>query len=153
METGYYGVLICDTHLGGIGVDVNVTVVLALQVLKTFEAAEEDVQAKAEELHEIANKYEKAKALEDKIKGVEVDISLQLQEYTKVCRWAFVAGNDTKNKNNTPIVVSRVPVCRCRGVCGVGAPPEYGVSRRGSVVSRFMLRAVICSFRQPHRRV
>ena len=59
-------------------------------MLKAFEEAEKDVQAKAEELREIVDTYETAKNLADKIKGVEVDISLQLQEYKKVCwvrRW------------------------------------------------------------------
>lgn len=67
------------------------------QVLKAFEAAEKDVKAKAEELREIADSYERSKNLADKIKGVEVDISLQLQEYTKVSclalGWAVVGGN------------------------------------------------------------
>ncbi len=54
------------------------------QVLKAFEAAEGDVSAKAEELHEIAESYEKAKNLADKIRNAEVDINIQLDEYKKV---------------------------------------------------------------------
>lgn len=53
-------------------------------MLEAFEAAEKDVKEKAEELHDIAGKYEKAKAEADKIRGVEVDISHQLDEYAKV---------------------------------------------------------------------
>lgn len=52
--------------------------------MQAFEAAEADVKVKAEELREIAESYEKAKNLADTIKGVEVDITIQLQEYAKV---------------------------------------------------------------------
>lgn len=49
-----------------------------------FEAAEKDVAEKGAELKEISTAYEASKLLADKIKGVEVDITLQLQEYAKV---------------------------------------------------------------------
>lgn len=67
-------VVTCSSH----GVDIM------SQVLTTYEAAQVDVEGKAEELGEIAKRHEQATALADKIKGVEVDISHQLQEYTKV---------------------------------------------------------------------
>lgn len=57
--------------------------------MKAFEAAEAEVNTKAEELREIAESYEKAKSLADKIRGVEVDISHQLQEYAKVLLLCF----------------------------------------------------------------
>lgn len=56
-----------------------------LQVLQRFEAAEKVVEEKALELKEIADEYEKARALEDKIRVVEVDIANQLEDYAKVC--------------------------------------------------------------------
>lgn len=52
--------------------------------MEAFQAAEKDVAMKAGELKEISVAYEKAKSLADKIRGVEVDITLQLQEYAKV---------------------------------------------------------------------
>lgn len=48
------------------------------------------MKEKAEELHDIGGKYEKAKAEADKIRGVEVDISHQLDEYAKV--WKLIIG-------------------------------------------------------------
>ncbi|CAM9576403.1 unnamed protein product [Ectocarpus sp. 12 AP-2014] len=68
----------------------------AFEVLKAFEAAEAEVNTKAEELREIAESYEKAKSLADKIRGVEVDISHQLQEYAK-----SINENKTKLKHWT----------------------------------------------------
>ena len=61
----------------------------SFQVMKAFEAAEKDVAEKAGELKEISEAYEKAKSLADKIRGVEVDITLQLQEYAKVLHANF----------------------------------------------------------------
>ena len=60
------------------------------QVMEAFQAAEKDVAEKTGELKEISVAYEKAKSLADKIRGVEVDITLQLQEYAKVFTRGFL---------------------------------------------------------------